>query len=57
MEPEKSTHLEWIEIIESDNSFGMALKIENTIIDDTEEIINQFYDLYLHHQNLTHITK
>ncbi len=52
MEPDKATHLEWVEIIESDNSLGMALKIENTIIDDSEEIMNQFYDLYIHHNNI-----
>jgi len=26
----------------------MALKIENTIIDNADEIMNQFYDLYIH---------
>jgi len=34
----------------------MALKIENTIIDDAEEILNQFYDLYIHHNNITQQT-
>jgi isoleucyl-tRNA synthetase len=31
----------------------MAVKIENTIIDDADEIINQFYDLYTYHNNFT----
>jgi isoleucyl-tRNA synthetase len=30
----------------------MALKIENTIIDDSQEIINQFYDLYIYSKNI-----
>jgi isoleucyl-tRNA synthetase len=29
----------------------MAVKIENTIMDDSEEIINQFYNLYIYHNN------
>jgi isoleucyl-tRNA synthetase len=52
MEPKKATHIERVETIESDNSLNMALKIENTIIDDSEEIINQFYDLYIYSQNI-----
>jgi len=35
----------------------MALKIENTIIDDADEIINQFYDLYIHKNQIAKETK
>lgn len=51
MEPDKTTHLQRAEIIESENKIWMAVKIENTIIDDADEIINQFYDLYTYHNN------
>jgi len=40
MEPDKTTHFQRAEIIDSENELGMAIKIENTIIDDAEEIIN-----------------
>lgn len=52
MEPDKITHFEWAEIIDSDNSLWMAVKIENTIIDDVDEIINQFYDLYAYNKKI-----
>ena len=52
MEPEKATHIERVEAVESDNDLNMALKIENTIIDDSDEIINQFYDLYIYNKNI-----
>ncbi len=48
MEPNKTTHLERVEIVDSQNELWMALKIDNTIIDDADEIMNQFYDLYIH---------
>lgn len=51
MEPDKTTHFQRAEIIDSENELGMAIKIENTIIDDAEEIINQFYDLYTYKNN------
>ena len=51
MEPDKTTHLERAEIIDSENELWIAIKIENTIIDDTEEIINQFYDLHTYKNN------
>ncbi|HKL43931.1 MAG TPA: class I tRNA ligase family protein, partial [Candidatus Absconditabacterales bacterium] len=57
MEPDKTTHLERVEIIDSENELGMALKIENTIIDDADEIINQFYDLYIHKNQIAKETK
>lgn len=53
MEPDKTTHLEWAEIIEDKNELWIAIKIENTIIDDKEEIINQFYDLYTYHNSFS----
>ncbi|MCK9467032.1 MAG: class I tRNA ligase family protein [Candidatus Absconditabacterales bacterium] len=51
MEPDKTTHFQRAEIIDFDNELKMAIKIENTIIDDVEEIINQFYDLYTYKNN------
>jgi isoleucyl-tRNA synthetase len=33
----------------------MAVKIENTIMDDAEEIINQFYNLYICHKYIGQI--
>jgi hypothetical protein len=52
MEPVKHPQLVWAEIISSDNAIGFAVKIEETLIDDADEIINQFYDLYVYHHQL-----
>jgi isoleucyl-tRNA synthetase len=52
MEPEKHPQLIRAEIISSDNVLGFAVKIEETIIDDADEIINQFYDLYVYHHKI-----
>lgn len=52
LEPEKHTHTVWAEIIESDNSLGFAVKIDETIIDDEYEITHQFYDLYVYHHKI-----
>ncbi|HCY21819.1 TPA: hypothetical protein DIC40_08505 [Patescibacteria group bacterium] len=52
LEPEKHTHSVWAEIIESDNSLGFAVKIEETVIDDEYEITHQFYDLYVYHNKI-----
>jgi 8-oxo-dGTP pyrophosphatase MutT (NUDIX family) len=52
LEPEKHTHFVRAEIIPSDNSLGMAVKIENTVMDDEHEIISQFYDLYIYHKQI-----
>jgi len=52
MEPEKHPQLIRAEIISSDNALGFAVKIEETIIDDADEIINQFYDLYVYHHKI-----
>ncbi|MDD3263062.1 MAG: class I tRNA ligase family protein [Candidatus Absconditabacteria bacterium] len=52
LEPEKHTHTIWAEIIESDNSLGFAVKIDETIIDDEYEITHQFYDLYIYHHKI-----
>jgi len=52
LEPEKHTHTIWAEIIESDNSLGFAVKIDETIIDDEYEITHQFYDLYVYHHKI-----
>ena len=52
MEPDKITQLEWAEISESDNEIWMEVKIDGTIMNDREEIISQFYDLYVVHNEL-----
>ncbi len=52
MEPEKLPQMVRAEIVESDNTLGFAVKIEETIIDDDMEIMNQFYDLYLYHHKI-----
>jgi isoleucyl-tRNA synthetase len=49
MEPEKCTHIARAELVPLDNELGIGIKIENTIIDDVEEIKQQFTDLYLYH--------
>jgi isoleucyl-tRNA synthetase len=41
-----------------DNSIGIGIKIEDTIIDNPDEIRQQFSDLYLYHSNThTHTNK
>ncbi|MFA7298151.1 MAG: class I tRNA ligase family protein [Candidatus Absconditabacterales bacterium] len=52
MEPEKLPQMVRAEIVESDNSLGFAVKIENTIVDDDMEIMSQFYDLYLYQKRI-----
>ena len=52
MEPDKITQLQWAEIIESENEIWMWVKIDWTIMDDADEIISQFYDLYVVHNEL-----
>lgn len=52
MEPEKLPQMVRAKIIESDNSLGFAVKIEETIVDDDMEIMSQFYDLYLYHHKI-----
>lgn len=49
MEPDKITQLVRAEIIESENELWMAVNIDWTIMEDPEEIISQFYDLYVQH--------
>lgn len=55
LEPEKHQTLQRAEIIESENEIWMAVKIENTVMDDAEEIINQFYNLYICHKYIGQI--
>lgn len=52
MEPDKITQLVRAGIEESENEIWMNVNIEWTIMDDPEEIISQFYDLYIIHNNL-----
>ena len=52
MEPDKITQLQWAEISESENEIWMEVNIDWTIINDSQEIINQFYDLYVVHNEL-----
>lgn len=53
MEPEKHAQLIRAEIIDSDNSLGFAVRVDETVIDDDHEIIDQFYDLYMYHKEIT----
>lgn len=52
MEPEKHPQMIRAEIIDSDNKLWFAVKIENTIVDDDFEIMNQFADLYIYHNQI-----
>ncbi len=52
MEPDKITQLQWAEIPESENEIWMEVKIDWTIMNDPNEIISQFYDLYVVHNEL-----
>jgi isoleucyl-tRNA synthetase/ADP-ribose pyrophosphatase YjhB (NUDIX family) len=52
MEPNKCTHIVRAEIVNIDNQINMGIKIEDTIIDDPDEIRQQFSDLYLYHSNI-----
>ncbi len=52
IEKEKHSHIAWAEIIESENPLWFAVKIDGTIIDDADEIMNQFYDLYIYHKQI-----
>jgi len=49
MEPEKCTHITRAQVVPTDNELWIGIKIENTIIDDADEIRQQFSDLYLYH--------
>lgn len=49
MEPEKCTHLVRAKIVPSDNEIGIGIKIDDTIIDDADEVRQQFTDLYVYH--------
>lgn len=49
MEPDKCTHIIRAQIVAADNELWIGVKIDNTIIDDANEIRQQFTDLYVHH--------
>jgi len=57
MEPEKCTHIVRAKIVPSDNEIGIGIKIEDTIIDDADEIRQQFTDLYIYHTQAYKETK
>ncbi len=46
-EPEKHAERKWIEQIPSENELWFSIKIENIIIDDVDQIKNEFIDYYL----------
>lgn len=48
VEPEKHPQMIFAEILEHDNELGFAVKIEDTIIEDVEEIQLNLYDLYVY---------
>lgn len=52
MEPEKCTHLVRAQIVPWDNELWIAIKIDSTIIDDANEIRQQFTDLYIYHTGI-----
>ncbi len=52
MEPDKITQIQWAEVSESENEIWMEVKIDWTIMNDPEEIMSQFYDLYIAHNEL-----
>ena len=52
MEPDKITQLQWAEIKESENEIWMEVVIDGTVMNDSQEIISQFYDLYVAHNEL-----
>jgi len=51
-ESDKHSVMIWVEIIPSDNELGFAIKIEDTITDDPDDIIRNFHDLYLYQKNI-----
>ena len=56
LEPEKCTDIQRVQVESSENEIGMAININNTVIDDANEIKQQFTDLYLHHTGATKST-
>jgi len=52
MEPDKCTHIIRAQIVPADNELWIGIKIDNTIIDDANEIRQQFTDLYIHHTGI-----
>lgn len=52
MEPDKITQLQWAEIRESENEIWMEVVIDWTVMNDPQEIMSQFYDLYIAHSEI-----
>lgn len=52
-ETEKHTELKYVEIIDNDNELKFAVKIDNIIIDDMNELISRFLSFYTIHNVLT----
>jgi len=51
---ETETHgqMVWADIVDSDNELWFAVKIEDNIIDDVDDIMKSFHSLYLYHNNI-----
>lgn len=46
MEKDNFLHAQWVEAIEYDNKLGFAVKIDETIIDDEDDLMREFWILY-----------
>jgi len=44
--------LAWVKKLNSDNEFWFALQIEDNIIDDPQEIMDNFHDIYLYYKEV-----